>query len=249
MKLSRCRPPSPGLSLFVLIALQSPTAAAVDFSSQDAVESVGSGQINWSEASLKVTSGSERTVGAWKDRRVQEQDALEGIAPRIQEAAKRTCVAPGHEAGDFLDQETDLSRRLRDGLDGWAVVETRYHTPGGVEMDGALQLGSWLLPLLTSLAEQGPNEPPPLTTGDSTGLLIDARSQSFQPCLAPSIRTEDGVVLVDVDTFDLDATRRDGLVQYVTDPVDTRAMNRLGPSPTLLVATDTDADAELIVKT
>ena len=70
------------MTLFLLVS----TALAVE----PVVEDVGAGQLNWTTMRLEVSARSDRTVGAWKNVRVQEQDALDRLEPLIEDAARRS---------------------------------------------------------------------------------------------------------------------------------------------------------------
>ncbi|HCH64062.1 MAG TPA: hypothetical protein DFR83_14755, partial [Deltaproteobacteria bacterium] len=114
-------------TLGVALAQSDSSAAkesAVSF--EEAIRSVGPGTVDWTNLKLVVDSRSDRTVGAWKDRRVQEQDALDSIGPRMDSAARRLPVTADSTAGD-LYTGGELGARLEEGARSWQVTETRYH--------------------------------------------------------------------------------------------------------------------------
>jgi len=200
------------------------------------VQELGGARINWTELRLEATTLSEMTVGAWKDRRVQEQDALERVGPLIEELARRLAVTRGDALYAVLRADDPLAARLEDGMRTWEVTETRYLGKGGVEMTASLQIGRWLQPLLEQVtgpvAEQLPAD-------GATGLVIDARGLRFDPALVPELRTADPEpkVLVGLDMFGKDDGQHATPVVYVSDPADPRAIKRAGPKPIFLRAT------------
>ena len=228
------------MTLFLLVS----TALAVE----PVVEDVGAGQLNWTTMRLEVSARSDRTVGAWKNVRVQEQDALDRLEPLIEDAARRVRFDPQRKADDLLTVEdggvpTSVLRRLDDGLKSWRVRETRYLSNGGVEMDGVLEVHRWLRPMLLSQTDAARSRPS--STGLTTGVLIDARHLDFQPCLAPELLTTDGRALLHPSKVHPDVMRRRTPVVYVQDPADPVAADRAGEAPIFLIAAAIQSDCQL----
>lgn len=224
---------------------------AVVMAVEPVLEKIESGAINWTTMELEITSHSDRDVGAWgaKDRRLQEQDALDRLTPMIEEAAKLIRVQPERLANDYLGpkkspREAETARRIDDGLKGWRVKETRYLSNGGVEMDGVLELHRWLHHALLASAVGSPQPPNP---DAPTGILVDAREVSFQPCFAPEIHTADGKVLVAPSSIHPEVLRKQAPVVYVRDPSDRAASERTGKHPLFLTAESGQSDCILIL--
>lgn len=192
------------------------------------------GVLDWTTWRLEASASSDRRVGAWKDQRVQEQDALDRLSPLVLALAPTVRVTPEKTAGDLMTGSDELSLRLAEGLATWHVVETRYINIGGVEMDATLDLQSWLRPALVSMAQKG--APPPIT-GPVTGLLVDVRGLGFEPCMAPSLGAAEGPAVWNASMLSEEAVRRAAPVIYVTDPADPRAYARAGEHPLFLAAT------------
>ena len=202
------------------------------------IESVASGQINWTTMELEITSRSNRTIGAWKDVRIQEQDALERLKPLMDDAARQVQYDPERTAGDLLNSNESgptakVARRLTDGLASWRIRETRYLSNGGVEMDAVLELQRWLRPMFLDGVK-----PSVVYNSDNgtTGVLIDARQLSFQPCMAPEVHTDDGAQLIHPGAVRSDVLRVRGPVAYVQDPADPLAVQRAGQHPFFVTA-------------
>ncbi|MCK6506063.1 hypothetical protein L6R53_22230 [Myxococcota bacterium] len=222
--------------------LWAPTARAA---TQDpVVESLPDGRIDWSRLVLEAQAQSDLRVGAWMDRRVQEQDALDRLGPRVERLAQRVRVTPDTLAIDLMSADGDLPRRLEDTVDDWRVVETRYHDGGTVEMLAELDLQRWLRPALRSLAAQ---EAPPAGPGERTGLVVDARGLPFEPCLAPRVTGPTGTVLFGAQRLTEAAFELAAPVVYVTDPADTRAAERAGDHPHLVRAVSVVGGGELVL--
>ncbi len=201
------------------------------------------GTMDWTSLRLRVDSRSDHQVGAWKDRRIQEQDALDSIAPTVERLLKRILVTADRTAGDLMEASGAMGAGLSERAHDWQVVETRYHDDGGVEMSAELDVRAWLQPALTELTA-GPA--PDTDPEGPTGVLIDARGLPFVPGLVPTVQTDDGRTLVQVSTFAREVGRREAPVVYVTDPADPRAARRIGDHPIMGRATEA-AGAVLIV--
>lgn len=201
---------------------------SVALASEPVVEPVAGGKMNWTVLQLRLSAGSNRSVGAWKDRRVQEQDALDQLSPLVITAGKDLRVTPTMRAGDLLGKDDALSRRLASGLRAWQVDETRYVSGGSVAMDGVLDVAVWLQPALLSLSDDAPVAD---HSGSFTGVVVDARDLPVEPCLAPRITTPDNTVLFEIALISADAIRSRTPVTYVSDPADPRGVKRAGDRP------------------
>ena len=199
---------------------------------KNAIRQVGPGEVDWTAMRLVVDSRSDRTVGAWKDRRVQEQDALDSIGPRMDAAARRVPVTADSTAGDLFGMGGEVGVRLEEGARSWQVEETRYHQGGGVEMSATIDLRTWLLPALSGLATaDAPSAKVWTHDGHPTGLVVDARGLPFQPSLVPTISTVDDRTVVHAQKLAPALDARAAPVVYVTDPADPRAAARAGDAP------------------
>lgn len=205
-----------------------------------AIESSAAGEVNWTTLQLTVASRSDRSQGAWQDRRMQEQDALDSLGPRVQDRASEIHITPELTADDVLSATDKLSGRLNEELTSWKVAETRYHTSGGVEMTGELDLHAWLRPALLARASQTPSEGSP---GELTGLVLDARGERVPLAIAPVVLAPSGARVVALDLASADALMTGAPVLYVTDPADPAAWSRAGDNPAFGRITDTRSGA------
>lgn len=221
-----------------------PLALASDPAFPPVSEVVAGGQIDWTHLRLEVSAMSERTVGAWKDVRLQEQDALDRLAPRMLNLAPLVHLTPDQAVGDLMAGDDDLALRLREGLQDWHVDETRYISSGRVEMDAALDLQLWLRPALVAGAKAPP--PAPLT-GTSTGVLVDVRGLDFKPSLVPTLLSPDGAPVFGLADLNAETVRRGPPVIYATDPVDPAVISRVGEAPLLARAQKIGGDGEVLL--
>ncbi len=195
------------------------------------MRTVGEAVINWTTLTIETRARSDRTMGAWMDRRVQEQDALDRVGPSLEALARAVPVRRDEPVDIILPGDDLLAARLDEGLRAWEVAETRYHEGGGVEMTARLNLLRWLSPLLDK--KVGPSSEA-LPVDGPTGLLIDARGLPFGPSVVPELRTADLRVLMSLEMLGKDDGRYAIPVVYVSDPADPRAAARLGKAPAFL---------------
>jgi hypothetical protein len=211
--------------LALVIALAAPARAE----SPAVLSDLGDATVDWSRWKLVVSADSERSVGAWQDPRIREQDAVDRLGPLVEAAARRVPLTPDTTAGDLLALDNALAHRLADGLRDWTIAETRYHQGGKVGMDAELDLRVWLGAALGELAD-GPALPAP---EGATGLLVDVRGLPFQPCAAPRLRTASGQELASAQRMGVEAARKQTAVVYVADPADEAGVLRAGDRPLL----------------
>jgi hypothetical protein len=176
------------------------------------------GSIDWSAGTITVTTRSQVQTGAWRDRRLQEQDVLDHLQPIVTTAIESLCVTKSVTGEDLLARTGDVGAALTAGLKGWEVVETRYFEKGGVEMDARMDIAKWLGPVRSK------------SPVGKAGVIVDARGLEVTPCAYPLVDAG-GKVLWSVsdDALSLPAI-------YVADPEDPRIAKRVGSSAVTLRA-------------
>ena len=232
----------------VLATLLIPSVLAGDIPERpfpDVLSGPTTSQVDWTRLELQVTARSDKSFGAWKDRKMQEQDALDSLGPRVRDLATGLLLTPDHGVQDILDGEPRLANRLEAGLQSWKVSETRYHTGEAVEMSARLDLHAWLRPALASLATEVASTEEP---GDATGVVIDARNHPLTLPMVPRVQTAEGRVLIDLSLISAEVVQVQAPVRYVTDPADPRAWERAGDSPLFARADDTSGGAWVLAE-
>ena len=207
------------------------------------VRALGDATVNWTTLTIETHARSDRTMGAWSDRRVQEQDALDRVGPTLESLARSVPIRREETLDAVLSADDPLAVRLDDGLRSWEVAETRYHVGGGVEMTARLNLLRWLAPLIDSRV--GPSAEA-LPADGPTGLMIDARGLPFAPSVVPELRTAELKVLMSLEMLGKDDGRYAIPIVYVSDPADPRAVARLGRAPAFLRPVSAEASALVV---
>jgi hypothetical protein len=179
-----------------------------------------SGTVDWSAGTITVTARSQAQTGAWRDRKLQEQDALDHLQPLVTAALESLCVSKGVSGEDLLGRSGDVGMALTAGVKGWEVAETRYFDKGGVEMDARIEVAKWLGPVRAK------------TPIAPAGLIVDARGLDVTPCAYPLVGPAAGQALWSVsdDALSLPAL-------YVSDPQDPRVAARVGAKAVTVRAT------------
>ena len=178
----------------VLATLLMPSALAGDIPERpfpDVLSGPTTSQVDWTRLELQVTARSDKSFGAWKDRKMQEQDALDSLGPRVRDLATGLLITPDHGVQDILDGEPRLANRLETGLQSWKVSETRYHTGEAVEMSHGSTSTHGAAAWPASRRRSRHEEP-----GDATGVVIDTNHRSR--FMVPRVQTAEGRVLIDL---------------------------------------------------
>lgn len=206
------------------------------------VETLPEGRIDWSRMVLVVAVQSDQRVGAWTDRRLQEQDAMDRLGPQVRGTAMRVRLTPDTQVTDIVGEEGPMARRISEGADAWVVTEARYREAGSVELVAELDLHRWLKPVLATLARPEPVEEGP---GEFSGLLVDVRGLPFEPCLVPRVLSASGELLFGVQRLYAGVLDAGPPVVYVSDPADPRAVARAGERPLLVRAASVARGGEI----
>lgn len=215
------------------------------FAFDPVVEELSEGKIDWTSLRLLASAEGVPSSGVMVNLETLEGDARQRLGPRMLAMAREVRVTSTMTAGDLLDARDAVADRLDDNLALWEVFEVRYFMSGGVEMEGALPLQSWLRPALVSLADGKDRSAP--ATAPTTGLVVDARGLRVSPALAPRLLDAAGGVLYSVASVtELAASQRAPAI-YVTDPADVAAARRAGAQPLFVRATDVVGGCDLVL--
>jgi hypothetical protein len=210
------------------------------------LERTAEGAIDWTNMRIVASASGRSTTGAMTSLEAMEGDARDQLGPAFEALARRLTIDRSHRAGDYFIGDAPVggsavADRLSGNLVGWEVYEARYFDSGGVELEAALSLQSWLRPLVVTLA--GAPEAP-ARSGGATGLLIDARGSELRCAVAPEVLDEGGAHVYGIADMTRYATSLRSPVVYVSDPADPVAFKRAGESPLIVrgaagsVATD-----------
>ncbi|MDP2316775.1 MAG: hypothetical protein Q8P41_28025 [Pseudomonadota bacterium] len=209
------------------------------------IEELSDGRIDWTSLRLLASAEGVPSSGVIVNLETLEGDARQRLGPRMLAMARKVRISADQTAADLLDAGDAVADRLDDNLMLWEVFEVRYYTSGGVEMEGALGLQSWLRPALVTGAKGKDRTAPP--TAPTSGLVIDARGLKVLPALAPRVQDAAGTVLYNSAAMTvLSASQRTPVV-YVTDPADLAAGKRAGSQPLFVRAVSVNLGTDLVL--
>lgn len=216
------------LTLAVAVAAPPTAASAPPAPPSNVRRTLASGVVvDWTRHRLEVLA-TERDNNPARDLRPLEQAAMTQIDTRFEAELAKVPVRPGVTWAALPDRQELPSIP-------WRVAETRYHTGGSVDVVGAVDLREVLAPWSTSRAVP----PPPPSTSDATGVLIDARGLTVEPCYAPVVQTVGGEVLFDSIVWK-DIAWQTTPVVWVADPMHAEA-RAAGLRPEMFLATGADS--------
>lgn len=209
------------------------------------LEPLSDGNVDWTGLRLLAASEGVPSSGVMINLETLEGDARSRLGPRMLKLAREVRITSDRTAGDLLDARDPVADRIDDNLSLWEVYEVRYYASGGVQMEGALPLQSWLRPALVSLAKGVERTAPP--TSPISGLVVDARGIEVDYALGPSLYDPQGAALYGIASLTaLSASQRSPVV-YVHDPADVAAARRAGAQPLFVRATAVRDGCDLVI--
>jgi hypothetical protein len=158
--------------------------------------------------------------------RAAKADALRNIL----ETLKGVQVSGGKTAGDLMTDPGTASK-VQGTVKGFKVVDTRYFSDGGVEVDVEMPLDGLVDALVPG---RGTRKAEDAGSGPS-GLVIDARALALAPAIAPRVFDEDGNELYGPASVEAGRTPG-GLAAYVKDLDGARKDARVGEKPLVVKA-------------
>lgn len=209
------------------------------------IQELSDGRIDWTSLRLLAAAEGVPSSGVLVNLETLEGDARQRLGPRMLAMARKVRVSAEQTAADLLDARDAVADRIDDNLMLWEVYEVRYYMSGGVEMEGALPLQSWLRPALVSLAKGKERTTP--AAAPTSGLVIDARGLEVSPALSPRLQGPSGDTLYSVATMTVLAASQRTPVVYVTDPADAAAGKRAGAQPLFVRAASVSASTDLVL--
>lgn len=188
----------------------------------------GGAVVNWTDVRLEITASAERSGS--EGTRALEELARRAVDLRVTDAARTVPVSPHRTLGD-LERQPELWPSLQPRIGRWVETENRYGSSGRVEVVGALSLVELLKPVTMSVATANQAKP----TARS-GVTLDARGKTVEPCFAPEILGPGGEVVY-AGRMWLDAAVEHAPAVWVTDAAAPEA-GRSGANPMLALVAD-----------
>ena len=185
---------------------------------------------------VKASNPSQARLGAMRS---AKEDALEDLLEQV----KGVHLRADRTVGDEMARE-ETRRKVEEVLRGYKVVQTRYFSDSGVQLEVEVPLGA-LTSVLVAPAAAGPTttaEPKkePEAKKDAkaqhTGLVVDARKLALVPMLAPRVLDASGQPVYTVETLSEEARRTLGVAGFFGSLEQARKSTRVGERPLVLEA-------------
>lgn len=166
--------------------------------------------------------------------RAAKMDAMRNIL----ETLKGVHVTSGQTVGAVIETNSAVRARVQGLLKNFKVIDTRYFSDGGVEVDVEMKLDGELGKVLIPETERKTLP----TTGEKkyTGLIVDAKGKQAVPALAPRILDEAGVELYTAAFVSQDAIKERGVAAYGKSVNEAKSEERVGDHPLVIKALRAD---------
>ncbi|RMG17618.1 MAG: hypothetical protein D6729_08570 [Deltaproteobacteria bacterium] len=162
--------------------------------------------------------------------RAAKLDAMRNIL----ETLKGVQVTAGSTVGGIMESDSRVKAEIQGIVRNFKIVDTRYYSDGGVEVDVEMKLDGKLTRLLMP-----PVEKKKVPTGGAkkwTSLIIDARGQEASPVVVPSVVDEKGEEIYGPSVVSDEAVERHGMVAYVGSLEAAKKSERAGEKPLVVKA-------------
>jgi hypothetical protein len=160
--------------------------------------------------------------------RAAELDAFRNIL----ETLKGVQVEGGATAGSLMQADNALKASVEGALHQFKIVDRRYFSDGGVELDVQMPLEGRVTELLIPKPGAAEMAKVPTTgTEVGSGLVVVAKGLKVKPALAPRILDEQGKEVYGPDFVQPGALRANGIAGYLKSVPAAEQSARVGAHP------------------
>ncbi|OJT24620.1 hypothetical protein BO221_15900 [Archangium sp. Cb G35] len=207
--------------------------------------------VDWQRQVLRVTGDGPPDVKASNPSQARlgaERSAKEDAFADLLEQVKGLRLRADRTVGEEMARE-ETRRQIEDVLRGYKVVQKRYFSDSGVQMEVEVPLGALTSVLVTPAPAAGttttattePAEAKPAGTkkdarAKHTGLVLDARKLDMMPVLAPRVLDESGQSLYGLETLSAEARKSTGVAGFFKSLEAARKSELVGAKPLVLEA-------------
>ncbi|WP_239470712.1 LPP20 family lipoprotein [Archangium violaceum] len=203
--------------------------------------------VDWQRQVLRVTGDGPPDVKASNPSQARlgaERSAKEDAFAELLEQVKGLRLRADRTVGDELARE-ETRRKVEDVLRGYKVIQQRYFSDSGVQLDVEVPLGALTAVLVTPAstlantaapAETKPAQTKKETKAKYTGLVVDARKLGMVPVLAPRLLDDAGQPLYGEETLSPEARKLTGVAGFFASLEQARKSALVGARPLVLEA-------------
>ncbi len=254
--------PSVRISLLAAVLL---LVAGTSFA-QDVTEKSGPGQINWSKQEVLFTGDGAPNLKAPNAAaaRLGAERAAKLMALRnALEVLKGVKIKAGQTVGDKFTANPKLMSEVEGVVKNFSVVDIRYYSDGGVQVDVKVPLKGIIAqtllkdeikatpkpaaPVVKPEPKQAKAEPAKQPAKASvTGLVVDARGHKLIPVLAPKILDEQGNDVYNVAMVS-DKGMDNGIASYIRDNEAAQKDQKVASTPITVKAIRSVDNVDLVI--
>ncbi|HEX5745781.1 MAG TPA: hypothetical protein VFZ09_06025 [Archangium sp.] len=206
--------------------------------------------VDWQRQVLRVTGDGPPDVKASNPSQARlgaERSAKEDAFADLLEQVKGLRLRADRTVGEEMARE-ETRRQIEDVLRGYKVVQKRYFSDSGVQMEVEVPLGALTSVLVTPAsagtaapataepAETKPAETKKDARAKHTGLVVDARKLGMTPVLAPRVLDESGQPLYGLEALSAEARKSTGVAGFFKSLEAARKSELVGAKPLVLEA-------------
>jgi hypothetical protein len=177
---------------------------------------------------MKASNPAQARLGA---ERAAKLDAFRNLL----EQARGVQISAGHTVGDALAND-EIRSRVEGVLRGFKVVNKRYYSDSGVEMDVEVPLSALTSVLAPAPASDTAGAGSTQGTKKYTGLVVDARGLGAQPVLAPRLLDGAGKPVYGLETLSSEARKSASVAAWFKSLEDAQKSARVGEKPLVVKA-------------
>ncbi len=197
--------------------------------------------VDWQRQVLRATGDGPPDVRASNPSQARlgaERSAKEDAFQELLEQVKGLRLRADRTVGEEMARE-ETRRKVEDVLRGYRVVDKRYYSDSGVQLDVEVPLGALtsVLAAPAPAAAPAPVEAKKDVQAKHSGLVVDARKLGLTPMLAPRLLDASGQPLYGVETLSEEARRTTGVAGFFRSLEEARKSALVGPRPLVLEAT------------
>lgn len=201
--------------------------------------------VDWQRQVLRVTGDGPPDVKASNPSQARlgaERSAKQDAFGELLEQAKGLRLRADRTVGEEMARE-ETRRQVEDVLRGYTVVQKRYFSDSGVQLDVEVPLGALTSVLVTPAptgtaapAETKPAETKKDARAKHTGLVVDARKVGMTPVLSPRVLDEAGQPLYSVETLSAETRKHTGVAGFFKSLEAARKSELVGAKPLVIEA-------------
>jgi len=175
---------------------------------------------------MKASNPAQARLGA---ERAAKMDAIRNLL----EQAKGVQISAGRTVGDAMSSD-EIRGRVEGVVRGFKVVNKRYYSDSGVEMDVEVPLAA-----LTAALVPAPASALPMNTLGAkkyTGLVVDARGLGAKPVLAPRLLDGAGKTVYGAEALSVEIRQSAAVAAWFKSVDDAQKSALVGEKPLVVKA-------------